>query len=709
MKVTDSVRVRWLRAYVIVVVIMSLLFFLCTLLVMQAVEENAEQVNADNAMFVRNTLDENWDRVFDFSLQIMNNATAKYFDGTEGTDMFTSVQAYELAYEFKNYVLSNSMVEEFFLYYPTSDYVIGNRGVYQSSTYCTALYGRSGSYDASSWASELFGNRTPGYFVIRHGDQLDLYYRMVVSNLIGRVLVAKIDTAELERTLDWISDDRENSFLAMADENGLICAYSGNYEKFVDGETNRLLEVDSRQYLMTRLDSSIDALQYVTIAGQNDVYRLSHTVSRFALLTLLLAFASGLLVSVLLVRRTAHPVEELAARLQPDARGNELELIGSQIDELLAENESRLNALTRQQHLMVGRSFLNECLRSLPEAQRYVETIAAIYGITFEFSSFCMIVRERACTDYGNRTLELLMTADEDESFICWTQRQDLDVFLINFDQPEGDAPSAVQRLTEQLREISGQDAQIVCSGIANNPEEIRTCYLGCLRQLRRVGTVTAHGESVTQLKTFQGQSVLNTFFRCLYDRAYSHALELVEDVWEDYIMQSDGLERACRKYYVLLNLLPLRENVGGEALERLAGTGDDVAWREQLRGILVQAMGQTQNTDDCYENDLAGRIRVFIDKNYDNPMLDLRMLSDELGVSQSYASRMFKQKYGIGTSNYINTVRIAHAKELIRLGQQSIKTVAIQVGFSSDVQFIRVFKKLENVTPGVFRDSNKN
>ena len=79
-------------------------------------------------------------------------------------------------------------------------------------------------------------------------------------------------------------------------------------------------------------------------------------------------------------------------------------------------------------------------------------------------------------------------------------------------------------------------------------------------------------------------------------------------------------------------------------------------------------------------------------------------MISEEIGISQSYVSRMFKKKYGIGIAQYINQVRIFHAKKLIQEGSLNIKTISIQVGFSSDVQFIRVFKKMEGITPGAYR-----
>jgi AraC-like DNA-binding protein len=84
--------------------------------------------------------------------------------------------------------------------------------------------------------------------------------------------------------------------------------------------------------------------------------------------------------------------------------------------------------------------------------------------------------------------------------------------------------------------------------------------------------------------------------------------------------------------------------------------------------------------------------------------MLGLSSIADDLGVSNSYISRVFKKIYHIGVVEYINKTRIDHAKELIVKGDMSMKAIAIKVGFSSDVSFIRVFKKYERITPGKYK-----
>lgn len=64
----------------------------------------------------------------------------------------------------------------------------------------------------------------------------------------------------------------------------------------------------------------------------------------------------------------------------------------------------------------------------------------------------------------------------------------------------------------------------------------------------------------------------------------------------------------------------------------------------------------------------------------------------------------MFKKTFHMSITEYISRVRIEQAKKLILKGDMNIKTIALMVGFTSDISFIRTFKKYESITPGKYR-----
>ena len=64
----------------------------------------------------------------------------------------------------------------------------------------------------------------------------------------------------------------------------------------------------------------------------------------------------------------------------------------------------------------------------------------------------------------------------------------------------------------------------------------------------------------------------------------------------------------------------------------------------------------------------------------------------------------MYKEKYTVSIPDYINAMRINKAKKLLRDTSQSVQLIAASVGFTESSTFIRIFKKIEGITPGVYR-----
>lgn len=102
-------------------------------------------------------------------------------------------------------------------------------------------------------------------------------------------------------------------------------------------------------------------------------------------------------------------------------------------------------------------------------------------------------------------------------------------------------------------------------------------------------------------------------------------------------------------------------------------------------------------------DNMIAEQTEEILERDYADPMLTLSLVAEELNVSLPYVSRMFKQHFQQGALEYLNKYRIQKAKLLLADKSMNIKSIAISVGFNSDITFIRVFKKYENITPGKY------
>lgn len=99
-----------------------------------------------------------------------------------------------------------------------------------------------------------------------------------------------------------------------------------------------------------------------------------------------------------------------------------------------------------------------------------------------------------------------------------------------------------------------------------------------------------------------------------------------------------------------------------------------------------------------------AKDLETFIEANYANSSLDIMMMVDKLGISYSYARKLFKDYFGMTFLQYLNGRRIQKAKQLLCSETASVEAVALAVGYNNDQSFTRFFKKYEAVTPGEYR-----
>ena len=95
--------------------------------------------------------------------------------------------------------------------------------------------------------------------------------------------------------------------------------------------------------------------------------------------------------------------------------------------------------------------------------------------------------------------------------------------------------------------------------------------------------------------------------------------------------------------------------------------------------------------------------IKIYIQNNYDQ-VLSLEKISSLFFLNPSYCSFLFKEKTGINYSDYVNQVRVDHAKSLLQSSDEKVYKIAKVLGFDNVKYFFRVFKKLTGQTPEEYR-----
>lgn len=111
-----------------------------------------------------------------------------------------------------------------------------------------------------------------------------------------------------------------------------------------------------------------------------------------------------------------------------------------------------------------------------------------------------------------------------------------------------------------------------------------------------------------------------------------------------------------------------------------------------------------TGNTTAIEEREVGNSIeKFFITKQlYLTPNLKIGDVAKSTGICRTYISNYINQTKGMSFSDYINSLRVEHAKNLLSSNVENTKiaTIATRSGFSSEQSFYRNFHKFTGMKP---------
>jgi two-component system response regulator YesN len=96
-----------------------------------------------------------------------------------------------------------------------------------------------------------------------------------------------------------------------------------------------------------------------------------------------------------------------------------------------------------------------------------------------------------------------------------------------------------------------------------------------------------------------------------------------------------------------------------------------------------------------------------YIDANYNKP-ITLADVAKASHLSVSRLAHIFKEQMGITIIDYLTSVRIERAKQLLLATDQNCTEICFEVGYNNQSYFTRTFKGFVGMTPRQFRTKNQ-
>lgn len=104
-------------------------------------------------------------------------------------------------------------------------------------------------------------------------------------------------------------------------------------------------------------------------------------------------------------------------------------------------------------------------------------------------------------------------------------------------------------------------------------------------------------------------------------------------------------------------------------------------------------------------KTDMQKELLVYIQQHYTDK-ITLQDLAEQFHLSEKYISRYFKEHFYLTFSDYVNHLRLTHAKKLLETTELSVTEIALCSGFPNVSYFIRTFKTCYEKPPLKYRKS---
>ena len=133
----------------------------------------------------------------------------------------------------------------------------------------------------------------------------------------------------------------------------------------------------------------------------------------------------------------------------------------------------------------------------------------------------------------------------------------------------------------------------------------------------------------------------------------------------------------------------------------------------EHLRGLLLVMLSELFNMMSFeaapkYDSNILKQVIKYCTENYTQD-ITLSSIADDLHVSKYYLSHLFGKKLKVSFNDYINTMRIKRACELLNKKEGSVIDIGYAVGYNSTRSFNRCFKSVCGVTPKEYRAGRRD
>ena len=589
-------------------------------------------------------------------------------------------------------------------------------------------------YDSDFWRA-LLGGGSRGYVALapdsyasfRVNDNPVVIPLVYHAPGVGctNVLVMNISCEAILRQyqMESLSDNVLMALFTQDGEGVLGCEGLPDMETLLNQKTAR---VDGREYFVFDAELSMLGLSAFALVPMNALADIT-AYYRVSMLLLLASFTTlGVVVAVMMSRRAYAPIQQVHESIGsiPDVNAvhslnNEIEVIRSAISRLADERE-----LYRERDHQHSYHYIMQGVATLLDGN-------ALNDGRY-FSS--LLSREYRFRMRGFRCADILVDAEEEGSFLSRAElmtdvrdrlraafedgapmisvmyQSNMLVLLIDSDGgDEMDIRDRLKRVHDGLDGICG-----LRIGLGNVVDQLSLLPSSFEQANSEVFAIPAPLSPMTSPAEFvyDRSDVFNAANTRDIKRIEDEATEILTNAKQSAVSYAEavGIMQDIRKIVVDAQRsfdaqIPICDRSGEVNPMEVLILSPDINITPLMAALLPYVPYQRDLTSKSTDK-IAQKLRDFINDHYSEE-LSLDILSDKMGMSSKYLSRVFKQTIGVNLSDYLAFVRVEKIKELL-MTDMSMTQIMESVGVFSRTTFTRMFRRQEGITPSEYRNLHK-
>ncbi|MFF2094308.1 AraC family transcriptional regulator [Paenibacillus sp. NPDC058174] len=565
-------------------------------------------------------------------------------------------------------------------------------------------------------------------FIMINDEQLGNMFKGLAEAGKGQIYIVDADNRIISATTEQ-RDVLPFSYADMAGDQGKLSAKRSGEDTVISYAT-----------------SSVYGWKYVLEVPRTVFLAEVNEVRSWALLLFVLAAFSGAVVSGYLAFRNYRPIRDLVTAVSGNSAGVvspgkqgpiEYEFIRTSI-QTARLTETELRGRLSQQTPIIRIHFLSRFIRGYAEPHELLEQSLQFMGIRFVSESFAVMLidvedmsafaaendeKERL---FVNFVISNIASDLANERYMAYTTELDPGrvALMINFFEADDiQNASGLAAIAEQLDQVLRQRFRlrvaIGVSSLVHDRHDIGEAFRDALKRLDENRKSHAEQLEANQLP----EQIPAYYFPLDIEQQLTNYVKSGEEEKTEQLLNAlytdhdtgEGTRSVIISYFLmhlsstLFRIVQTTPRAEPDmALRLLRNQGDSMqdAHRQflELKADYQAVCRHWKEGRSDQGSRMLDTIQRIVQERFGQNMLSVGLIADELGITQPYLSSFYKKATGRTILEFISEVRLREAKRLLSETESTVAQIALVVGYSNDIGFIRFFKKHEGITPGQYR-----